>query len=96
MTATALYNVVAATASVTLTGLEFGRIDATVTSVLALADCSTSSWTAVTSVACIGLRGAGGVGTTGISVASVAGTSSNVFSFDGSLVFSVSQLRSRL
>ena len=85
ITEAAPYNVGSATASVTLKGLSFGSTDATVTGILALADCSTASWMAATSVACIGTRGHGMAGTSGLSVDGIVGTSSAQFSFDGSL-----------
>ena len=83
-TAALPYNVASVVASVTLTGTSFAPTDSTVTAVVALADCATSSWTTATSVACVGMPGAGDVGTVGVSVATVVGTSSTVFSFDGS------------
>jgi len=88
ITASSPYNVgYVIVASVTLTGMDFAPTDATVTAVLALADCSTSSWTTATSVACIGIAGASQVGTVGISVAGEVGTSTTVFSFDGKSIF---------
>ena len=83
ITAASPYNLGAATASVTLTGIAFSPTDATVTGVQALADCSTASWTTATSVACIGTHGRGGTGTAELTAAGVVGTSSAVFSFDG-------------
>lgn len=83
ITAAAPYNVASAVASVTLTGMDFGPTDGTVTGLLALGECGTASWASATSVSCIGTRGAGETGTAGLTVASVAGTSSAVFSFDG-------------
>jgi len=86
LTAALPYNVASMTASVTLTGIDFAPADASVTALIAIADCSTSSWTTQTSVACIGIRGVGTTGTSGLSVAAVVGTSSVTFSFDGRFV----------
>ena len=67
----------------TLSGLEFGLINTTVTGKLALEDCATTSWSSATSVACIGTHGADGTGTAGATLHGVAATSSAMFSFDG-------------
>ena len=83
ITAAAAYNVGSAVSSVTLVGMQFGVASSTVTAVLSLADCGTSSWASATSVECIGTRGAGAAGTGGVRVLGAAGTSSAVFSFDG-------------
>ena len=83
ITAASPYNVASVVASVTLTGMDFGPTDGTVTGLLALGECGTASWASATSVSCIGTRGGGSTGTAGLTVAGVAGTSSDVFSFDG-------------
>ena len=83
------YNVAAPlSSSVTLTGANFASDDYTLTAVLALRDCATSSWTTVTSAACVSSLGTSSlVGTIGLTVAGAVGTSSTVFSFDGALLF---------
>ena len=83
ITAALPYNVGYVVASVTLTGASFALTDVTVTMVIALADCSTTSWTTATSVACIGMRGSVLPVTSGVSIAGVVGTTSSLFSFDG-------------
>ena len=91
-------NLASATVSVTLTGMDFGPSDATVTAVLALRDCSTTTWVTSSSVACIGTLGDGEAGSLGLTVADIVGTrgpfvggggdpddpdGDSVFSFDG-------------
>ena len=83
ITAATEYNIVSATASVTLLGMNFAPTDTTLTSALASADCATSSWTTQTSAACIGVRGTSQVATSSMSVAGIIGSSSAAFSFDG-------------
>ena len=67
----------------TLAGFDFARLNASPTALIALAECSTSSWASVTSVMCAGRHGAALMGTAGMTVAGVTGTSSCLFSFDG-------------
>ena len=66
--------------------MNFAPAYATLTAVLAHANCATTSWTTATSAACIGIRGLVLVGTAGLTAADVVGTSSDVFSFDGRML----------
>ena len=73
---------------ITVSGLDFGFVDATPTSGLGLTSCVTSAWASVTSAVCF--VGPGNVPLTDVlvSVATVVGTQTSAFSYDGMRVVS--------
>ena len=73
--------------SVTVSGLSFGGLDATPTSMIALSHCLTATWASSTSLVCK-LASGDGVLKVGIAtVSGIAGTRTATFSYDGPFGF---------
>lgn len=69
--------------SVTVSGVSFGTLDATPSSRVGLSSCQTVAWASATSVVCMPSGGQGVGHDVVVSVCSVAGTTTRIFSFDG-------------
>ena len=74
----------------TVSGVNFGTVDATVTSsVVSIGACSTSAWTSVTAVQCVTSAYTGAVFAVAVTVSGLVGTrSGTVLSFDGTFALS--------
>ena len=83
ITAASPVNVGMNSRSVTLLGRDFGDVDLTATAVLATRDCATASWSSASSVSCVGTPGKRDDFTAALTAALIVGTSSSLFSFDG-------------
>ena len=76
--------------SVTVSGIDFGRSDATPTTGVGMSSCYSSAWVSSTSVACLLTRGTGLTFDALATVSGVVGTLTSAFTFDGKLDFSLS------
>ena len=69
--------------SATVSGLDFGFEDATLSARIGLSACYTSAWVSTSSVACFAARGHGPLKDAVATVCGVVGTQTSVFSYDG-------------
>ena len=69
--------------SVTVSGVDFGFADATLTFGLGLSSCLTSTWVSATSAACLAALGSGPLAEVLATVSTIVGTQTSVFSYDG-------------
>ena len=69
--------------SVTISGLNFGSLDATPSMRFETTQCATSSWASSSSVRCLLAAGAGAMRDIDMTVAGVVGTRTSIFSYDG-------------
>ena len=78
--------------SVTVSGLSFGGLDATPTSMIGLSHCLTATWASSTSLVCKLASGDGVLKVGTATVSGIAGTRTATFSYDGLLCFSIVEL----
>ena len=69
--------------SVTVSGIDFGSLDATPTTRLGVSDCLTAAWASSTSAVCFTTPGEGVEKDAAMTVAGVVGTRTKTFSYDG-------------
>ena len=76
---------VCGSASITLSGVNFGESDLTPTAHIMVTVCDTSSWLSTTGLVCesAGGRGVGGFLSVRVTAAVLEGTLSGVFTYDG-------------
>ena len=68
---------------VTVSGLDFGFVDATPTGGLGLTSCVTSTWASMTSTVCRAAPGTAPLSDVLVTTATIVGTQTSAFSYDG-------------
>ena len=76
-------NVAVTAGWVTVSGLDFGFVDATPTAGLGLTSCVTSTWASATSTVCRAAPGSAPLSDVLVTTATIVGTQTSTFSYDG-------------